>query len=164
MNEINFNLLKKTYYDFRNALIRSINNKDKNLFTQKSEDCYVIEESWNNELLKYFYDSKVNSLPKDLPIFINNLNDIIEHLKNGKKLKLINKQIIDLLYQNDNNLKNITIIKYCGGNNKLIIEYKNKIDNKALLLIDPLYQDSITNRIFILSINNINILFSYIYN
>ena len=82
--EEDINMLKKTYYNFRNSLIRSINTKDKNLFTQNSEDCYLIEESWNIELLKYFYNSKVNSLPKDLPIFINNLNDIIEHLKINK--------------------------------------------------------------------------------
>ena len=157
MDKVNFNVIKKTYDDFRNSLIININNKDKNLFTQNSEDCYLIEESWNDELLKSLYNSKDSSdyitLPKNFT-FINNFNEIIAHLKDGKKLKLINKQIIDLLYQNDNNLKNIPIIKYCGGNNKLIIEYKNKIDNKALLLIDPLYQDSITNRIFILSINN----------
>ena len=160
MDEVN-NMLKKEYYDFRNSLIRSIHNKDKNLFTQNSEDCYLIEESWNNELLKYFYNSKDNFLPKNFPIFINNLNDIIEHLKNEKKLKLINKKFIDLLYQNENNLKNIPIIQYYGGNNKLIVEYKNKRANKALLLLEPLNQNSIINRIFILSINNKDKLFLY---
>ena len=157
MDKVNFNVIKKTYDDFRNSLIININNKDKNLFTQNSEDCYLIEESWNDELLKSLYNSKDSSdyitLPKNFT-FINNFNEIIAHLKDGKKLNLINKKFIDLLCQNENNLKNIPIIKYYGGNNKIIIEYKDKKNDNAILIIDPLNQNPIINNIFIISIKN----------
>ena len=46
------------------------------------------------------------------------------------------------------------IIQYYGGNNKIIIEYKNQNDNKALLLINPLNENIMKYNAFILFINN----------
>ena len=158
MEENNYNKLKKIYDDFKDTLNKNIKNMNKSLYIQNSEDCYLIEDAWDTQILNCFQkfnkSSKDISFPKNLPIFINNFNDIIEHLKIGKKLKLIKKQFIELLYQNESNLKNISIIRYYGGNNKIIIEFKDNKDDKALLLINPSDNSSIINRIFIIHIKN----------
>ena len=152
-----FNELKKKYDDFRDKLFNSIKNPDKSKFTLYSEDCYLIEESSLNGFLNYFKNNN-NSfekipLPKNLPVYIKTLENIIDNIQKGKKMRLISKQIIEPLYRNENDLTTIPIIKYYAGNNKLIIEYKNKIDDKALLLINPEDQNSIANRAIIFSID-----------
>ena len=55
---------------------------------------------------------------------------------------------------NKNYLKDLPIIQYYGGNNKIIIEYKNKNDNKALLLINPLDENIMKDNAFIIDIDN----------
>ena len=156
MEEVNYNMLKKIYDDFEDRLLKSINNKDKYFFTQNTEDCYVIEESWYNEVSNIFKtsDSSEIPLPNSFSIFISDFKCIIELLKSEKKFRLINKKFIELLDRNENKLKNIPIINYYGGNNKIIIEYKGKKDDKALLIIDPLNHFSIINRTYIISIKN----------
>ena len=150
-----FNKINKIDNAFRDTLIKRLKNTDNSLFTQNSEDCYLIEKIWFNELLNYFRNSNYSSdniaLP-NLPIFINNYDDILEYLKQGKALKLINKhikQIIDSLFKKQKNLIKASEINYFGGNNKLIIEYKN-LKGNALLLINPLDQELIINRVFII--------------
>ena len=159
MNEKNSKIFMKVYEEFRAKLIENINSTDNSLFTQNSEECYLIEESWINEYINFFnkYDKdngsfEINySFSKNKPIFINDFKSIITYLKNEKKLRLINKKLIELLYET-NDLINLSVVKYYGGNDKIIIEYKDKED-KALLIFNPLNQNSIKNRIFILSIN-----------
>ena len=157
MKEAKFNILKKEYDAFEISLLKRIKNINKNFFTQNNEDCYIIEESWYNELSKFFTSHNNSSkipFPRNLSIFISDFKCIIEHLKNRKKFKLINKKLIELLYRNENKLKNIPIIKYYSGNNKIILEYKEKKDDKALLFIDPLNQFAIINRTYIISYKN----------
>ena len=157
MKEANFNSLKKIYDDFEFRLLKNIKNLNKYFFTQNNEDCYIIEESWYNDLSKFFTTSNNTSkipFPNNLFIFISDFKCIIDHLKNRKKFKLVNKKLIELLYRNENKLKNIPIIRYYSGKNKIIIEYKEKKDNKALLFIDPLNQFAIINRTYIISYKN----------
>ena len=150
------------YKNFRDVLLKCIKNKDKSLFTQNSEDCYLIEENYINknmfnDIPKCFDEKrKFNFIHKNETIFINTFKSIIEHIIKGKKLKIINKKFAEFFLDNRDHLKNIPIIKYYAGNNQLIIEYKDKKDDKALLIINPLDQVSIKNRAFILSINNTN--------
>ena len=68
----------KAYNDFRDAFLKNIKNKDKSLFIQNSEDCYLIEEFWIDELLKSFKkNNNLNSIPQNEPTFINNFKSII---------------------------------------------------------------------------------------
>lgn len=149
------------YKNFRDALLKCIKNKDKSQFSQNFEDCYLIEENLFNKIMfndisKCFDEKrKYIFIPKNEAIFISTFKSIIEHIINGKKLKIINKKIAEFFLDNRDYLKN-SIIKYYAGNNQLIIEYKDKKDDKALLIINPLDQVSIKNRAFILSINNTN--------
>ena len=163
MNEEILKLFMETYNDFRRKFTENINNTDKSLFTENSEDSYLIEESWINNFINYFnqYNNDNRTLETNIskPNFIKDFKSIITYLKNGKKLKLINKNSLELLYLENDLI--IPIIKYYGGNGKLIIEFKDKKDLNALLLINPLNQNSIINRVFIVSINNKQKLFLY---
>lgn len=149
------------YKNFRDALLKCIKNKDKSQLTQNFEDCYLIEENFFNKIMfndisKCFGEKrKYNFIQKNEAIFISTFKSIIEHIINGKKLKIINKKIAEFFLDNRDYLKN-SIIKYYAGNNQLIIEYKDKKDDKALLIINQLDEVSIKNRAFILSINNTN--------
>ena len=147
----------KAYNDFRDAFLKNIKNKDKSLFIQNSEDCYLIEEFWIDELLKSFKkNNNLNSIPQNEPTFINNFKSIIECLIIEQNLKIINKKFVENFFSNKDYLKNKSIIKYYGGNNKIIIEYKDNKDDKALFVIDPLDKNSIKERTFILSIHNVD--------
>ena len=162
MEEQNFNKIINIYNDFIKNLNDNINNKKISLFTHQSEDCYLIEEQWINELIKCFNKYNNNNLNKKIflqkssPIFINNFEDIIYNINNSKKLKLVNKKLIDSLLNknNENILRDLSIIIYYGGNNKIILEYKNKKDNKALLLMNQLNENIMKNKSFIIDIDN----------
>ena len=52
------------------------------------------------------------------------------------------------------NLNDILIVNYYTGNNKIIIEFKENRNNKALLLINPLDEAPFINKAFILLIND----------
>ena len=161
---------------FREDLNKKINNSS---YFKSKEECYLIEDSWDSELSQNFFkfdnykegdiyedfeeddeDSEEDDeddendckefIPKKRPIFINNIESIIECIKNKTKLKLVNKKLIELIYGR-NNLKDCRLIKYIAGYNKLIIEYINDEDNKAILFINPLNQNKIDERIFIIS-------------
>ena len=156
----------------RNQLRNDLNkNMNKSSF-YKGEGCYLIEESWDSELNNNFHsydddyedgimyesdeDYNYNGLdynqfiPKEKPIFINNIESIIKCIKNKTKLKLVNQKLIKLIYGKDK-LKDCKLIKYYVGNKKLIIEYMNDEDNKAILFLNPLNQDKIEERTFIIS-------------
>ena len=51
MDEKSYILIKKEYYDFNKKLS---NNIKKTTISLENEECYLIEESWSNELNKYF--------------------------------------------------------------------------------------------------------------
>ena len=68
----------EAYNDFRDDFLKNIINKDESLFIRNSEDCYLIEEFWIDELLKSFKkNNNLNSIPQNEPTFINNFNNII---------------------------------------------------------------------------------------
>ena len=163
MDEESFNIIMQIYNEFKNNLLKNIYNNKTPLFTQQSEDCYLIEDLWINELINcfnlYIYNKKYNryfneiSLPNCVPIFINDFSEILSNINNSKNLRLVNKKLMIYL-MNKNYLKDLPIIQYYGGNNKIIIEYKNKNDNKALLLIKQFDENIMKDNAFILFINN----------
>ena len=63
------------------------------------------------------------------------------------------KKIIEFLCKD---LNGIPIVKYYSGNNKIIIEFKEDKNNKALLLINPLDEAPFINKAYILLINDNN--------
>ena len=163
MDEENFQVLKNIYKDFQKKLYENINNSEKSSFTQQSEDCYLVDEIWINDFLKCFNKDNINNKNNfniSSSLFINDFPNIISSLNNFKKLRLVNKQLIDS-FTIKNDLKDLSIIQYYGGNNKIIIEYKNKKDNKALLLLNPLDDNIMKYKAFILSVSNKDKLFLY---
>jgi len=160
---------------FRDDLNEEINNS---FFCKNKGGCYLIEDSWDSELNQNFFkydnykegdiyeDSEEDDendesdnheendykefIPKKRPIFINNIESIIECIKNNTKLKLVNKKLIELIY-GKNKLKDCRLIKYMAGNKALILQYINDDDNKAILFINPLNQNKIEERTFIIS-------------
>ena len=160
MDEKNVQLLNNIYMNFRNRLFNNINNSDTSLFTQQSEDCYLVEDLWNNELLNYMKENNQNkqynvNLNNNIsfPTIIKDFDNIIYNIDNFHKLKLVNKKLIESL-PNKTDLKDLPVIQYYGGNNKIIIEYKNKKDNKALLVLNPLDDKIMKYKIFILLVDN----------
>ena len=157
------NLLKYNYKNFRNELTNSIKKLS---ISMKSEDCYLVEELKDVTLMDAFdnYDNFKNQLnmnnnvingldKKNVIVFINDFSSIINCIKNNKKLKLVPKQLIKTLYE-ENSLKQCNSVKYYTGNNKLIIEYNDNKYNNALLLINPLEENENNKKIFLISLNN----------
>ena len=147
MDEEEFILIKNEFYKFREQLSKNIK---KTWISLSEEGCYLIEGSCIKELEEGFNNyemiKKVNKideiddfdvfLPEDF-IFVNDFFSVINSLKSNKKLKLISKKLIEEIYDEDF-LKEKNCIKYYSGKNKLLIEYKDKIENRSILIIDPL--------------------------
>ena len=152
--------LKDNYQNFRNELTNNIKNLS---ISMESEDCYLVEESTDETLFNDFdnfknqmiLDNNVNNdlYQKNVIVIVNDFSSIINCLKNNKKLKLISKQLIKTLYE-ENSLKQYNCVNYYSGNNKLIIEYKDNKYNNALLLINPLEENGNNKKIFLISLNS----------
>ena len=148
--------IKEEFENFEEKLTKHIENSFNSM---ENEDCYLIEESWSDELIKCFdncdkykknkIDDYSDFLP-DEPIFINNFSSVIKYLNSKKRLKVISKKLIDLIYEEED-IKEYKIIKYYSGNNKIIIEFKENYDNKALLIINPLEENITMKNAFIIS-------------
>ena len=83
MDDNFYNNLINEYINFKNKLIRDINSS---FISFSTEDCYLIDQVWYNDLLICFeqYRKYGNlSLPKRSPIFINNISDFIKYEKLG---------------------------------------------------------------------------------
>ena len=171
MDEESYISMKNDYYNFREELEKKIKSPS---ISMNNEDSYLIEESWHNQLLDYFgkYDTlkeqgKINRntdfldyLPELEGEFINKFSEIINCVKENKKMKLINHELIKSIYEEDD-LNEQYIIKYYTGNNKIIIECKND-DKKALLIVNPLNENNLEEKAYIISIKKeekINLLF-----
>ena len=161
MDEDSYISIKNNYYNFRKELEKKIKSPS---ISMNNEDSYLIEESWHNQLLDYFgkYDTlkeqgKINQntdfldfLPELEGEFINKFSEIINCVKENKKMKLINHELIKSIYEEDD-LNEQYIIKYYTGNNKIIIECKND-DKKALLIVNPLNENNLEEKAYIISI------------
>ena len=161
MEEEDIISIKNIFYDFKEKISKDINN---NSISMDNEDCYLIEESWSNELvecLNRYHDYKNKNkikknqnleeyLPQNEPKFIKNFSDIIKCLKSNKNMIIVTRELMLSIYEEDG-LKICNIIKYYSGNKKIIIKFDND-NNKALLLINPDNIIQNNNNIFIISI------------
>ena len=161
MDEENFISIKNEFYKFREELSKNIK---KSWISLSIEECYLIEGSWIEELEKGINDYEnqkkkniinegynYNSfLPNEEFEFINSFSSAINCLKNNKKFKLINKKLLGNIYDEEF-LKEQNCIKYYSGKNKLLIEYRDKTENKSILIIDPLNENKIKKRLYIIS-------------
>ena len=157
---ININSLIQEYYKWKSKITNSINSSQIILY---SEDYCICEESFINEfedLLKNYMNRKNYNpnigiqFPKIDKIFINNFNQIISKLQNNIKLRLINLSTINIMY-NKNAQQNLPVVKFYAGNKRIIIEFKENKDNKALLLINSLEQNQFDykDKAYIIKIN-----------
>jgi len=154
MNEEDFNIVKKEFNSFKQKYVNDIKSS-----FRESEDCYLIEDYWIDELEKSINKKKNKKNNEDyskfIPDYITNINKfstIINYLQNNKKFELVSKKLLESSYDEDD-LKSDICSKYYSGKNKLIIELKDKENNNnnSILLIDPLNKDKIQERAFIIS-------------
>ena len=159
MDKKDFISIKKEFYTFKEQLSKNIK---KPWISLSSQECYLIEGPCIKELEDSFngYDKlekenkidEIENFADFIPdfTFINDFSSVINCLKSDKIFKLIRKKLLENLY-NEEFLKEQKCINYYSGNNRLLIEYKDKIENKFILLIDPLNEYEMTNRIYIIS-------------
>ena len=151
MDEEKINTAKKNYDTFREELKRKIDGGEIAIYQNES---FLIKEPWIQEFIKSFNDYerqsqnannyrwrkyKSNSsfsFPSQNPELVNDFSSAVDCLKNNNQLKLVNKELIELVFT----VKKLNLNKnkcyYYAGNRKLIIDYKS--EKNALLLIDPL--------------------------
>jgi len=163
MEEENFKKVMNVFYGFKQRLINKIKY---DYITSNEEECYIINETWNNKLEKCLnqyetikeknslnYLLQNNPMINKAPEIIPNFTTIISYIYNNNKFELFSKSLLDYSYT-INDLNNYNYAKYYAGNNKLIIEFQGNDEDKALLLINPLGKDEIKKKSFIILINN----------
>ena len=158
-----FNLTAEKLYSFTERLIKEIKNY-KFSYNDKNQ-CYLILDTWLHNILNnieeyernyYYLYNKTNPdgsfifWPNDDPIFIDNIPLAIDYLKEYQYLEVINRDLLELIYE-DKYLRSFKTINYFCGNNRLIIEYEDKFYNSSILIIDPL--ESFYKNIFIFKVN-----------
>ena len=85
--------------------------------------------------------------------FLDDISSILDCLSKKIKIKFISIKLIELIYDRKI-LKNHNQISFYSGNNKIIIEYKEKPDN-ALLLENPL--ENISKVLLISTLNKLSL-------
>ena len=163
MNEETFIESMKENYSYRKKL-EKISNESNSII---NDICYLIDENWYDDLNKNYIRyintknienriefNKLINFPKRDPNFINNFSELIESIENKIEFKLVSKNLMEIIYKKEY-LKKFNYIKYYGRNNKLIIEYQIKDENKLLLIVDPF--KLIKREIFIIITNDVKL-------
>ena len=155
---------KKSFNTFKKNLEDSIKNDKISL---NNTECYLITDIWEKNLTNNFtkiendikiYKNKIHSnnedfsfIPKDEPEFVNQSNEIF-YLNKGYKLKLIDKELMEKIYDKKY-LREKSTVNFFSGNNLLIIEfmkvYKEKYDINSLLIINASESININNSLII---------------
>ena len=151
-----FNAFQQTYETFRYQLKNDITNHQ---IISSSEDCCLIDKLLFSNYINQNTGNRPfnsNSSLKIDELLIKDFASIIYYLKNNKKFELINKSSINIIFKNKYNSLNLPYVEYYGGYNKIIIMFKGKND-KPLLLINPLDDNQLKERTFVLSIKNIDL-------
>ena len=150
MKSINIQDLIKEYNDFRYWLKSDLKNP--NEIYQGS--CYLIDENWINSLEKCInkFNNSNNyfSFPSQNPKLINSFSELIDFIQKNQKFDFINQSLIDFKCSY---LKKCEIIFFVG-NNKIIIDYNDIRENKALLIDNPFNKSQIRNNSYIILKNN----------
>ena len=155
---------KESFFSFKKNLEDSIKNDKISL---NNTECYLITDIWEKNLTNnftkiennikiyqnkiHFYNENFSFMPKDVPEFVNQSN-VIFYLNKGYKLKLIDKELMEKIYDKNSLWENNTV-NYFSGNNLLIIEfmkvYKEKYDINSLLIINASESININNSLII---------------
>ena len=166
MNEKNITKIITEFNSFRENLINDVKDKSKTKLI-KNKECILIKEDWHNEFSKIIDKCKNNNNKEEInkeiqkfiynkkPEIFNDIESVINCLKNLFKFNLVSFNLINIAYNNSINLNNINRAHYYTGNNKLIIEYKENEVNNAILFINPL-EAIYDQEIFIFKIKNTN--------
>ena len=160
MNEQTIKKIIKEFETFTNDLNNDINSNSYSKILNYKE-CFLIKEDWYNELSQIISDKnekdyKIKKLISNkMPEIINNIDSVIKLINNNINCKLVSSNLIRLGYNNKINLNSFSRVHYYAGNNKLIIEYMDKKENDAILLLNPMENMNI-QQIFIFRIINKN--------
>ena len=127
----------KSFFDSQENFILKIMSS--NLF--KSDQYYLVEESWikkleeNEAIIKNKQKDLLTQItfPDQNPIFINDFSSAINLLKNNKKFRLISKSLIEKIYK-DTDLKNNSSVLVYASNDKIILDFQEEKEDKALLI------------------------------
>ena len=163
MNEETFIESMKENKSYRNKLDK-ISNESNSII---NDICYLIDENWYDDLNKNYQRfintkkltngiefNKLINFPKRNPNFINNISELIERIENKIEFKLVSRNLMEIIYKKQY-LREFNYVKYYGRNNKLIIEYQIKDENKSLLIVDPF--KLIKREIFIIITNDVKL-------
>ena len=99
--------------DEKKGFEKYLKNKLKSeFFSVCKEEYYLIEDSWiidlNEKIAEYNNDENEDYddyedfnefIPEDEPVFINNIESIINCVQKSKKLKLVSRKLIELIYK-----------------------------------------------------------------
>ena len=129
-----FNPLKEKYDEtFKKELERNINDEKIKLYNK--DIYYLINDSnLNNPAIQYY---KNITFSKGYIKFIDNFSSLINCLKNKSNYRLITRNLLELLLSQDELNKHKQVLYY-SGNKKIIIEFKDNSEPKALLVFNPL--------------------------
>ena len=144
----------------------------KNKITYYDNDCYLIDKKWynvlennidnyeiNNNEIKKGINSNINIikrlLPQQSPVFINDMNKVIEHLKYNNNLQIINTKIMEKIIK-QKILKNIEVFKYFPGYNNLILIFFGNEYKDGLFIFNPLERNDKNNILFSFKTKNNN--------
>ena len=145
----NYKKIFSEFKTFKTNLNNEISNTNK-FKPNTNNDCFLIKEKWFNDFEELIsnVNSKKNSFPeikrnlfnqflsKYNPEFINDISAAIKNFEGKSNLKIISKNLVNLMYKKEFVLKNNSV-KYYAGNYKLIIEFINSNVSNVLLIINP---------------------------
>ena len=156
LNENGYNFIIEEFCKYRKQLSEKIKSPE---IVFSKEECYLIEKSYIDKLkegykkYKTFKNKqKVDNynyfkLMPDYTTFINSFVSIVNNLKEDKNFFLVNRKLLENIYTEDV-LKAQKYVEYFSGNNTLLIKFQNEYE--SIFLIDPLNENEIQNRIFII--------------
>ena len=140
---------KDKYQLFKDELEKK--TKDKHI-SLNNDLCYLIKESWIKDFTNFGNKQKASSfskwykntysktnndfLKRDIE-FINDISSALDCIKVRDAFQLVKKNIIESLYKTSYGLRKNNYANFYTGNNKLIIEFKQKAEKYALLLDNP---------------------------
>jgi len=129
------------YKSFKQKLEEQIKSSEINLL---NNECYLINGFWDSVLNKNIESDELSNsliIPKQSPEFINDILIFVQYIKNQRKFSLISKEFMNLINRKLNlNLYQKNTIIYFTGNNKLIIEFKDRNEKYAILINCPLIE------------------------
>ena len=144
MDEHNFINIIKVYDSFKNELKEKINSQ---IMVLNNYDYYLICEEYLNELEQNIenynkYKNIKTIIFKQKPKIIENFSELISYLKNNKQIRLIRRDLFELLNKSFK-LNKSNIVQYFGLKGKIIIEFKSNEKN-AILFINPFIKTFLT--------------------